>query len=233
MRFPFTVEPIGERFVVRDDLVPGGTKRRILDKMIAAIPEPELVYASPAYGYAQIALAHSCAAAGKRSAVFVAQRAKPHPRTLQAKAAGARVFQVEHGYLTNVQAKAKAYADRAGAAFLPFGLDTDQFRNALAQLVRESLASFPANISEVWTAAGSGTLSRALQSVWPDLPFVAVQVGKAPSVGRARLIKAPEKFEIDAKEPPPFPSCSNYDAKVWQFFRREAPAGALYWNVGA
>ena len=233
MSFPFEIERVGGFLVVRDDLVPGGTKRRVLEGICRDSPAQELVYASPAYGYAQIALAHAAAACGKRATIFVAKRAKPHARTLQAKAAGARVFQVEHGYLSNVQAKAKAYAQRCGASLLPFGVDTAEFRGSLCDMIRADPALGKLRPPEVWTAAGSGTLSRALQLVWPSARFVAVQVGKAPSVGGARLLKAPEKFEQDAKEPPPFPSCSNYDAKIWRFFKREAVDGALLWNVGA
>lgn len=79
----------------------------------------------------------------------------------------------------------------------------------------------------------SGALSRALQIAWPDASFKAVQVGATPDVGRATLYKAPERFEVDAKGPVPFPSCRNYDAKAWQFVARYAKTGALFWNVAA
>jgi hypothetical protein len=79
--------------------------------------------------------------------------------------------------------------------------------------------------------AGSGTLTRALQAAWPGARFHAVRVGKPPDVGRARLYEAPEPFERDASLPPPFPSCSNYDAKAWRFLAEHARPGALFWNV--
>jgi hypothetical protein len=68
---------------------------------------------------------------------------------------------------------------------------------------------------------------------WPEAAFHAVRVGAPPNIGRARLWSAPEKYEEPAREPPPFPSCDNYDAKVWQFASRHASDGALIWNVGA
>jgi len=46
-------------------------------------------------------------------------------------------------------------------------------------------------------------------------------------------MKAPEKFEQDARLRPPFPSCSNFDAKAWRFVRQRAAPGALFWNVAA
>lgn len=214
-------------WIVRDDLLSGGTKARVIPRFL--VGADEFVYASPAYGYAQIALAVSCRNLGKRATIFVAKRKTLHARTAEAYRAGAKIVQVPYGYLSNVQAKAKLYAHSAGAKLLPFGLDFPEFIVALADVAR----SVPVQPQEVWTVAGSGVLSRALQLAWPQAMFRAVQVGSDPDVGRAKILKAPEKFEDDAKVKPPFPSCSNYDAKVWQFFKRHASPGALFWNVAA
>lgn len=222
------IDTLGQWLVVRDDLLPGGTKQRVIPLFLDDSAD-EYVYATPAYGYAQIALAHSCAMLGKQATVFVAKRNQLHERTAEAKRAGAKVVQVPYGYLSNVQAKAIAYADVTGAKVLPWGLDFPAFVNALANVAR-GLAVQPA---EVWVAAGSGTLTRALQMAWPNATHHAVQVGAKPQPGRAIVHVAPESFDQNAKEPPPFPSCSNYDAKVWRFFRRYAAPGALLWNVAA
>jgi hypothetical protein len=216
----------GDYIILRDDILAGGTKQRILPQFLNG-PFQEVVYASPAYGYAQIAIAHSCVALGKSATIFVAKRAQLHPRTAQARAAGAQIVQVPYGYLSNVKAKAAGYAAAAGAALLPWGLDFPPFVDALAEFA-QSLSIEPA---EVCCAAGSGTLTRALQCAWPAADHHAVVVGAKPNAGRAHLHYAPETFECDAHKPPPFPSCSNYDAKIWQFFVRHARPGALYWNV--
>ncbi len=60
-----------------------------------------------------------------------------------------------------------------------------------------------------------------------------MRVGSEPDAGDARVILAPEKFEHAAQVAPPFPSCSNYDAKAWRFVRAQAAPGALFWNVAA
>lgn len=221
------IEKIGNIFVLRDDLIPGGTKRRVIDRVL--IGGGEFVYASPAYGYAQIALAHACREAGKQATIFTAKRRQLHPRTMEAKAAGAKIVLIETGYLSNVQAKARDYAAAAGAVLLPFGLDLPEFVIALAGIAK----ALPINPPEVWTVAGSGVLSRALQLAWPAAGFYAIQIGKTPNVGRAVKLTAPEKFENDAKIKPPFPSCGNYDAKAWRFIQCNAKPGALFWNVAA
>lgn len=224
---PLSITEHGGIYVVRDDRVQGGTKRRVLAPLLAGADE--WVYASPCQGYAQVALAYACREAGKRATVFVARRATLHKRTQEAVSAGARVVQVPVGYMTVVAARARAYAQETGAGLLPFGFDTPAFVAALADLAR-SLGLSP---SEVWAVAGSGTLSRALQVAWPDAAHHAVRIGSVPKAGRAQLYQAPEPFERDAKMPPPFPSCSNYDAKAWRFIRRHASPGSVFWNVAA
>src|SRR5579885_915986 len=87
--------------VVRDDLFPGGTKARFLDIVFEGVNE--VVYARPAEGGAQTALATVAQRLGKRATLFVARRSKPHPRTLEAARLGAKVVAVEPGYLSVVQ----------------------------------------------------------------------------------------------------------------------------------
>lgn len=217
--------------VVRDDGFPGGTKARVLSALFRPEIE-EYVYASPVQGYAQIALGHAARAAGKRATVFCAARKRRHPRTIEAEAAGARIVEVPNGYLNVVKARARSYCSVSGARLLPFGLNDPVFIEALAGLARR-LRLQP---REVWTVAGSGVLTRALQQAWPEAEFYAVQIGAHPDAGRARLISAPEAFEQDAEVPPPFPSCGNYDAKAWRFVKAavaQRPEGVVFWNVAS
>ena len=227
---PPHVEAVDRWRVVRDDLLPGGTKMRAILPLVAASPADEFVYASPAQGYAQVALAHRAGMLGRRSAVFTADRKTPHPLTLRARAAGAKVVMVPFGRLNVVQARARAYAQKVGASLVPFGCDVPLCRDAIAAAAR-LIADPPA---EVWTVAGSGVLTRSLQAAWPAARFVAVVVGsERADVGRAERIDSPLPFEADAVDLPPFPSARNYDAKAWGYFRRQASPGALFWNVGA
>jgi len=226
MKPPTIIEHDGI-FVVRDDYLPGGTKSRVLPRFL--VGADEFVYATPAYGYAQVALSITAKSMGKRATIFVAKRNELHTRTRAAYSFGAKIVQIPYGYLSNVQAKAKAYCEATGAKLMPFGLDFPEFIHSLAD-VAIGLNIKPA---EVWTVAGSGVLTRALQIAWPKSSFHAVQIGSFPKAGVATIHKAPEKFEQDAAIKPPFPSCSNYDAKAWQFIRRHAKPGALFWNVAA
>lgn len=212
--------------VVRDDLLPGGTKRRVVHHYFDE-EHDEYVYASPVYGYAQVALAYAARDYGKRATIVCAQRKHRHPLTLEAVSAGATVVEVPWGYLSVVQARARNYCERSGARLLPFGFDEPGIVAALADVAR----AVPYDPKEVWSVAGSGVLTRALQLAWPDAAFFAVRIGAEPSVGRATLYFAPEAYEKPASWRPPFPSCANYDAKAWAFVQQHAKPGALFWNV--
>ena len=224
----FTIEdPEKTILVVRDDLLTGGTKEAALLSFIETMPERERVYAGPRQGYAQIALAAACKAIGKKATLFIAESKIKHPRSLRAAELGAELREVPCGYLTVVQARAREYCRETGARMLPFGLACEEMESAIEARARAL------NISphEVWSVAGSGTLQRGLQRAWPLAKFYAVQIGKPPQAGRAEVIVAPEKYEQSAKMPPPFPSCSNYDAKAWRFIAERATDGAIFWNV--
>lgn len=219
--------------VVRDDLIRGGTKRRFVSQLFGTAAE--VVYASPVYGGAQIAIAHAAREAGIKSTIFCAKRKEPHARTLEAKAAGAQVVQVPTGYLSNVKAKARAYCELTGAALLPFGMDTPLAIEAIAGAAAKVQEQVGA-IDEVWCVGGSGVLCRGLQAGLSATRFFVVQVGRElqpEDVGRATVLKSPLDFAKDAKMKPPFPSCSNYDAKAWEFVKRHGAGKILFWNVMA
>lgn len=231
LREPF-LEQRGSILVVRDDLIPGGSKTRAIPALLEAIAPwgGDVVYASPASGYAQVALAVACKGTLWRPVIFTAKRKVWHARTLEALSIGADVIGVPAGYLNVVRARARDYcAALPGRTLLPFGLDHPVFLEAMAEVARGLEIAPP----EVWSVAGSGALTRSLQLAWPDARFYAVRVGTKPNAGRAEVFQHGLPFEKDAPliERPPFPSCLNYDAKAWAWVSTLAKPGALFWNV--
>jgi hypothetical protein len=215
--------------VVRDDLLPGGTKARFLPVLFE--DADEVVYASAAEGGAQTALATVAAQLGKRATIFVAKRAQPHPRALMAKRLGATIMQVSPGYLSTVQARAREYSRQVGATLVPFGVDMPEAIEAVAAAAR-SIGIEP---DEVWCASGSGVLARALAKAWPKARRHVVQVGRRlepNEVAGATIHVYPLPFGRGAKTKPPFPSDPHYDAKAWEICRARKGAGrVIMWNV--
>lgn len=217
--------------VVRDDLLPGGSKRRFLSPLLGSLPQHEFVFGGPAEGYAQVGLGWSARDTGKLATFVIAARKHEHELTRQGRQLGVKYIEVRPGYLTVVQSRAKLYAEEVGARFFPLGFAApDVEAAALAHL--GPLVADVEPPSQVWCVAGSGFLSRVLQQVWPEAEHIAVRIGMEPNAGSARMLDAPELFARPAKRSPPFPSCQHYDAKAWQFIEASARPGALFWNVG-
>ena len=217
--------------VVRDDQIPGGTKSRYLLPLFQNFPH--VVYASPACGGAQLSLAYCAQLTNRQATVFVAQRKQPHARTLEAKAAGAHVFQVSPGYLTNVQAKARRYAASTAAYYMEFGGESPEAIRVIAEAAAR-VKDLVGKLDEVWCAAGSGVLIRGLQCGLEAKRFFAVQVGHVltpKEVSCADILVYPLPFDRESHYPVPFPSCRNYDAKAWEYCVRFGKGRRLFWNV--
>jgi len=224
------IEEYQGTIVVRDDLIPGGTKSRFLVPLFKT--HAEIVYASPAFGGAQLSLAYSAQMTGKVATVFVAKRKQLHARTREAQLAGARIHHVSPGYLTNVQAKAKRYADDTDAFYMQFGGGFEAI-NILADAASQ-VAQQVGPLDEVWCAAGSGVLLRSLQRGLPSKRYIGVEVGHHLSdveIGQASIMSNPLPFEREYKGVVPFPSCRNYDAKAWAVCREYGQGRRLFWNV--
>lgn len=225
---PIVVEHSGIK-VIRDDLFAGGTKARFLPTLFDNADE--VVYASPAEGGAQTALAHSAAKLGKKATIFLAARKEPHPRQLEARKVGAKVIEVRPGYLSVVQARAREYCQETGALLAPFGADLPEAIDVIAEAARAT----GLDPDEVWCASGSGVLMRGLSRAWPRARRNSVQVGRGLSpidVDGAQIHVHPRKFSQHAKSKPPFPADPHYEAKAWEVCcRLKGPGTVVFWNV--
>ena len=220
--------------VLRDDLVEGGSKSRFLPYLIEGAPE--VVFGGPFCGGAPYALSVLGRETGQKITLFYAKRAVLHRRQQAAKENGATIVEVTPGYMTNVQAKARAYAASAGALFLPLGFDVPAAQEPFVQFmqtVRKQLGG----VDQVWCSAGSGMLARCLSTAFHDSEICAVAVGlasrnEAQSFGpNVRLLPCAYRFEQETKASAPFPCCPNYDRKAWELALRQAHGRALFWNV--
>ena len=234
--------------VIRDDMLIGGTKQRAAYEFVCSRSENEIVYAGPATGFAQLALAFACCKAKKQFIGFMQGRQNGcFPITEKASTYGANIT-IYSCQLIDVQSKAEEYAATHSNAFLcPFGLECDEYREILVKQIKNALPENFDAPKRIWLAVGSGTLLRALASIWTETIFMPVRVGKRfwedqfePSVWK-RLGDGMDLEELACKqsfyEPvdeylrPPYPSVNTYDAKVWQFIRKYGKNDDYIWNV--
>lgn len=225
------IVPHDDFLVLRDDLLEGGTKRRILNDILANIVEEEIVYPAHAYGYAGLALALSALDYGKKVKLFF-----PSPRV------DTEVFlqliklpNVQFEIVENVTRQidlvemAQQYAVKNHAHFMPVGFNFPEFAEGLVELAK-SLKLEP---KEVWVLGGSGLLSRSLTKAWPQAKINVVSLGfpQAKFSESSKVYMTPEKPEDVAEMLPPYPSSKYYDAKIWRFVKEHGNKGALVWNV--
>lgn len=222
--------------VVREDLVDGGSKIRFLPHLVSGARE--IVYGGPFCGGAPYALSVWGRKTGARISLFYAKRRDLHNRQKSAFRNGARIFQIPYGYMSNVQAKARAYAQAHGALFLPLGFDVKGASDPFVEFMRGVRAQVGL-VDEVWCATGSGMLARCLGAAFPDAAVHGVVVGlKSRNQAQAfppnvQLHDCRYAFAQPCRFPAPFPSCPNYDLKAWEMLlaKRNHRARTLFWNV--
>lgn len=227
---PPIVETHNGILVVRDDLYSGGTKSRIAEELYRY--HDEIVYAGSAHSFAQIALATTARKIGKKATIFVAARAVRTHETQTASDLGAKIIEIRPGYLSVVKARATIYCNESGAWLAPLGFDVGSAIVFLAG-VAKSISCVP---DVVWCAAGSGTLTRALQQAWPDAEHHAVLFGKDSFAGMATEHRHHLSYSDYTKYPTPFPSHPRFDAKAWEICIQNHPSDdqiTLFWNVAS
>lgn len=223
-------------WVVREDLIDGGSKIRFLPHIVG--DAQEIVFGGPFCGGAPYALS----VWGRRQKVaislFYAKRAELHWRQKAAFRNGASIYQVPAGRIAVVQKRARDYAAQAGALFLPLGFDLKHATDPFVEVMRRVAAEV--RVDEVWCATGSGMLARCLAEAFPDASVKGVIVGlrsrnKAQDFPKnVELVDAPYDFGARCPVLPPFNSCANYEAKAWEQMKarsKAAPGRALFWNV--
>ncbi len=244
----------GEVFIVRDDLLEGGSKQRAAVPFLKILNKKgfkEFVYASPFAGFAQVALAASCRQLGVKCRLYceqdphAARPGTPHAFTQLAKSFGASI-QIEES-LEDAEIKASRYRSNHSSCFkVSLGFNHPEFKclfdhELVVQWnkIKNTLNSEP---KSVWLTVGSATLGHIFRKVIPShIQLRCIDVGVLDANDmriqtlRAKknvfIIRAPECFADFAAYRPPLPSNIHYDAKVWRFFSKHAEKGDLWWNI--
>jgi hypothetical protein len=216
--------------VVREDLIPGGTKSRFMD--LAFKGTDEVCYASSHCGGGQVALAHAAKRLGKRATIFAAARAQLHPRQLEAQALGAEFRFIRPGYQSVLNARLRAHCQATGATPAPFGLAVPGAEDIIAA----AASSIPVRPRHVWVSAGSGLLARSLRQAYPDAELHAVRVGAEVDVPGAVMHTFHRPYAWACQADVPFSIDQHYEAKTYQMLKawqaETKPRGEIiFWNA--
>jgi hypothetical protein len=235
--------------VVRDDLLPGGTKQRAVQAYLReaiAGGTRSFVYASPAPGFAQVALAYVSQRLGVECVLFCEQLGGDfHEFSLLAQEYGATIHPCAS--LEVAEKEATSYRDRVSACVkLPLGFADPSYMRIFHEMlarewsyVTDGLGYVP---QRIWLPVGSATLGTVFRDFLPDdvtLHCVDVRVLQ-PDDHRIRGLaarpgvtwyRAEQDFLQPTDDPPPIPSNSYYDAKLWSFITEFGAHRDLWWNV--
>lgn len=238
-------------FVVRDDLLPGGSKQRgafpfIQDLMLDG--KSHFIYASPFSGFAQIALAYTAQALNARCTIICEKDQRfmePcfHPFSKIAEGFGAKIVMVNS--LPEAELRAHDLEQKPHDYKIPLGFDSAIFKHHLKLAMLRMLNHIEENVGEVktlWMPVGSGTLARTMLSVLPSstkLNLVNVRVLDTSDsrltdfqgVQGVSFFHAPMAFHSPASDFPDIPSNDFYDAKLWAFIKEYGQDGDFWWNV--
>lgn len=242
----------GRLHVLRDDLLPGGTKQRGCGRYLRELQQQgsrEFVYASPFAGFAQVALSVSAALLGVPCTLFCERDktvAEPafHPFSRLAQRHGAELILCES--LEEAHQRACAYGHPRSSTVLPLGFRAERFMEILTEEIHRMWSGIVRELghapSELWLPVGSGTLMQCFHRVTGGrTPLYGVDVRVLPAeddrlaslreLPGVTLLRTPERFHEPVQCPPPLPSNRHYDAKLWRFVASQAKPSALWWNV--
>jgi hypothetical protein len=211
--------------VVREDLIKVGSKARAGEALIANCKSDTIVYVQPRFGFAGVSLTELCKKYDKRLVLFMpsSKEVSEHQAYCIENGCDYHFFRI--AAMPNLNRIAKSYADQTGAFFIPLGLKHPM----VTAMIIKTAIEIPEPKS-FWTAFSTGVLNRALQIAWPNSEANGLAVSRNVQdgeKGRAKIIGHYQDFSQDSKIKPPYPSASNYDAKVWEYLK----PGDLFWNV--
>ncbi len=240
----------GTVFVVRDDLLKGGTKQRAAVPFINALKEQgvdEVVYASPFSGYAQVAIAISSRSVNVKSTIFVEKdqtQELPTFSFFSRKIANICNLRITKN-LADAETEAEDYCRGNHSRLkIPLGLNDERFKKCLRYELTKQWALLCKTVvpERLWVSLGSGTLAEVLHAVISKTTILSCvnvhvladdhpRIKKIKELSNVEIYSAPEVFIEPALNPPEIPSNLFYDAKVWQFINKKAKHNDVWWNV--
>jgi hypothetical protein len=234
----YEISPSNYVDIVRCDLVQGGFKRLAIDGVYTKSKANNLVFATNSLGTGGLALTLSLVESGKHPIIFLSKSdSLSHDLSLCKKMGAQLDFSGKSEPFDSDSLRMEALEKYNSADYevLPLGLENEEVKSNIVRLAKNIFSS--KSPQEIWVATASGLTIRSLQIAFPNTNFHAVLVkGNNPNVGKAEVHKPKEIFTEAARIIPPYPSNSNYDAKVWEVIleyskEHEIKDGTVIFNI--
>lgn len=221
--------------ILRDDLLPGGTKSILMPAMINPDAD-EIAYASSRYGGLQVALSHYCKSIGKPLTIVTAQHKSIHKNTMEIINNETNVIYVFPAHTRVIEARLREYVAQRNVQIINFGAFSTQAIELLKNRAVAVIAAMPLPPDQIWCAVGSGTLITAIAKAVGNRPITVhgVCVGKvfeSPIVENIKIYYYNKKFGYECRIQTPFPCNANYEKKAYELMLKYGQGRMLFWNV--
>ena len=234
---PFVVETHENFKVIRDDLLPGGTKQRGHQFLADTPGDGPIVYAGTYGGFCHVAYAVSCWYHRRPFVCFLARN--DYPTNIIAKRFGAVIMEIAGAPYPGLKKYAEDWAAANGGTYV-LGLYGPEYERYLVEALRKHPIDGhdPKDKIVFWLGATSAMLAKALSVIYPNAFFNLVHLGKHEyneelPADRMKLWSPAEDFLEPARDPPPYPSVALYEAKIWAIVKANASAEDYVWSTGA
>lgn len=238
---PIVYDKVDQYTVIRDDLVPGGSKTRaaypFLVQILSERPEiKKIIYVGAANGFAQVALAYTLKL--MKSEILLIIYLQKRFENIQ-KLALSYYKNIEFILIEDTMWALREDANKRmdnETYMVPFGFHDIDFESILFDNLKKHLNNSVAP-RRLWIVAGSGTMLNILMKILPQTYFLAVQVGRKINMddvydkSRITLYVSTYKLYKDFKGRVPYPTVQSYDAKIWEFIKIHGCPGDYIWNV--
>ena len=236
----------GTILIVRDDLLPGGTKQRAGVPFLQYFKNQgikEFVYASPFSGFAQIALSICANLVGVKCKIFSQVDVKTKQISNFSKTASSHAEIILCSSLEDAEKRAFDYCFNNQDSFLvPLGMNHPVFIDFLKNDLSKQLELI--KFKSIWVPVGSGTLSKVFRDITPNeinikcvdvkvLTEEDIRIKNVKNMHNVRYMKVFENFHDPCLNIPPVPSNIFYDAKLWKYVFNLAEDGDIWWNVAS
>jgi hypothetical protein len=225
--------------IIREDLLIGGSKQRMLFNVIKELPQKNIFYRGPVNGYSQLALSYICYLLEKTANIILNKQWNDQLYIVSklTKLFRGNIILIDQlpETVTEDQAVNNIVSRYNDSLLLSQGFHTEEYmnENKKALVTLKNQIGDPARF---WIVTSSGTILQTLLDIFLQTQFLVVFVGhirdELKQHSRITWYQAPEKFRSPAKVIPPYPSEITYDAKVWQFVEKYGEDGDYVYNVG-
>jgi hypothetical protein len=227
--------------IVRDDLIPGGTKQRAW-RIFEKITENEIVYASKYNGFTQLTLAIIALKINKCATIFLDRNNKTI--TSIAKEYGVNVIIKKDKDINELYYAAKKYAKMNKSHFMFAGFHEGAIIDEITRDIQNKIIGLldPMQKYNFWVEGKSGSIIDVLFKLFPNSMINIIELDNKKKKNKiynddrikthivSHIITEYVFNDLEVSRPLSEFNVSTYHASIWKYITEFAQDGDIFWN---